>query len=90
MEVLLGYLLGLGTVAVLVRRGDQARNAVAWTARQVGAMSGKVGSAIDQAARLAREEYEKGRVAEGKNPLAEGLGSPDQANGAPAAQVSPH
>jgi hypothetical protein len=81
MEVLLGYLLGLGTMVAIARRGDTARNVVAWTARQVGALSGKVATSLDQASRLAREEYSRGREQQLGQPLAEGLESPADRNG---------
>jgi hypothetical protein len=81
MEVLLGYLLGLGTMVAIVRRGDTTRNVVAWTARQVGALSGKVASSLDEAARLAREEYTRGREAQIGQPLADGLENHADGNG---------
>ena len=74
MEVLLGYLLGIGTVVAIARRGDTARNAVAWTARHVGALSGKVSTALEHTARVARQEFEKGRVEDLHGPLSESLG----------------
>jgi len=68
MEVLLGYVLGLGTVIALAKRGSSAqggesgaRKAVAWTARQVGAISGRVATSLGETARAARAEYERGR-----------------------------
>jgi hypothetical protein len=81
MEVLVGYLLGLGTMVAIARRRDAARNVVAWTARQVGALSGKVATSLDEAARLAREEYARGRKEQVGQPLAEGLESPAGGNG---------
>jgi hypothetical protein len=68
MEVLLGYVLGLGTVFALAKRGSRskegrsvAEDAVAWTARQLGAMSAKVSSSLVETAKVARDEYERGR-----------------------------
>ena len=84
MEVFLGYLLGLGTVVAIARRGDTAKTAVAWTARQVGAFSGKVASSLEQAASVARAEYARGREEQLVQPLAEGLELPaEKANGQP-------
>jgi len=91
MEVLLGYLLGVGTVITIARRGDSARGAVAWTARHVGAFSSKVSAALDHTARIAREEYEKGRVDELRGPLSESLGGPSEGvNGVSNATRSRH
>jgi hypothetical protein len=73
MEVLLGYLLGIGTVALVAKRGDSAKNAVAWAARQVGALSGKVATSLDHTARVAREEYQRGREGHLGKPLGDGL-----------------
>src|SRR5262249_18434492 len=73
MEIILGYLLGLGTVVAIARRGDAARNAVAWTARHVGALSGKVASSLAETSRLAREEYARGREEQLGQPPADGL-----------------
>jgi hypothetical protein len=61
----LGYLLGLGTVFALVKRGKEARALVAWTARQAGFISGRVSGAIQDASQLARREYEKARLEQG-------------------------
>ncbi len=73
MEVLLGYLLGVGTFVAIAKRGAEARGAVAWTARQVGALSGRVAKSLEETAKVAREEYERGRVEQLEKPLAEGL-----------------
>jgi hypothetical protein len=85
MEVLLGYLLGLGTVVAVAKRGDNAKNAVAWTARQIGALSGKVASSLDRTAKTAREEYQRGREEHLGKPLGEGLDA-DRAHLSPARQ----
>jgi hypothetical protein len=68
MEVLLGYVLGLGTVLALAKRGSRAKegrspaqDAIAWTARQVGAMSARVSSSLGETARVARDAYARGR-----------------------------
>jgi hypothetical protein len=68
MEVLLGYVLGLSTVLALANRGARgkegrspAQEAIAWTARQAGAMSAKVSSSIGETARVARDAYARGR-----------------------------
>jgi hypothetical protein len=72
MEVLLAYLLGLGTVAALAKRKDTARDAVAWTARHAGALSGRVAKSLEDAARVARDEYQRGREEQLEKPLADG------------------
>jgi hypothetical protein len=72
MEVLLGYVLGLGTVLALAKRGESrggdkrgegglTQRGVAWTARQVGSMSAKVKSSLGDATRVMRDEYARGR-----------------------------
>ncbi len=91
MEVLLGYLLGIGTVVTIARRGSGTRSAVAWTARHVGALSAKVSHALDHAAQVAREEYEKGRVEVQESPLAEDVGGVvEPVNGAPSMTAVRH
>jgi hypothetical protein len=63
MEVaLLGYLLGIGTVYAFVKRKDEARSAVAWSARQAGFISARVATALTEASQIARDEFEKARV----------------------------
>jgi hypothetical protein len=63
---LLGYLLGIGTVFALVKRGDKARSAVAWSARQAGFISARVSTALNEASQLARTEFEKARLEQSK------------------------
>jgi hypothetical protein len=73
MEVLLAYLVGVGTVIAVAKQGERAKGAVAWTARHVGAISGRVAKSLEEAARTAREEYERGRQDQLGKPLSEGL-----------------
>jgi hypothetical protein len=61
---LLGYLLGLGTVYVVAKRGNKARSLVAWTARQAGFISGRVSGALTEATQVARDEFQKARLAQ--------------------------
>jgi hypothetical protein len=60
---LLGYLLGLGTVVAIAKRGNKTRALVAWTARQAGFVSGKVTKALTEASAVARDEYQRARLA---------------------------
>lgn len=82
---LLGYLLGLGTVVAIAKRGNKTRALVAWTARQAGFVSGKVTKALAEASRIARDEYQKARlansgegVAEASPPAAQGVGRDEE------------
>jgi hypothetical protein len=88
MEVLLGYLLGIGTVALVAKRGDSTKNAVAWAARQVGALSAKVATSLDRTASVAREEYQRSRDEHLGKPLADGLADPGGHLVAPAPKSS--
>jgi hypothetical protein len=76
MEVLLGYLLGIGTVVAVAKRGDSTRNAVAWAARHFGALSGKVSTSLDRAAKVARDEYQRSREDHLGKPLGDELVDP--------------
>jgi hypothetical protein len=63
MDVLAaGFALGVG-VTWLARRGrTQMREALAWTARQSGWISGRVSANLAEASRVAREQYASGRA----------------------------
>ncbi len=88
MEVLLGYLLGIGTVAAIARRGDTAKSAIAWAARQAGALSGKVAASLDRTAQVAREEYQRGREEQLERPPAPGLEVPVTAPSRPLTHLN--
>jgi hypothetical protein len=84
MEVLLGYVLGLGTIALFAKEAKQtgkggegrtvARDAVAWAARHVGAMSAKVAHSVSETGRIARDEYTRGREQQLAHGSVDGLG----------------
>jgi hypothetical protein len=59
--VVLAFVLGAGTV-VAVRHGRAvARKIVGFTAQNAGRITGQVRDSIEQARRVARAEYERGR-----------------------------
>jgi hypothetical protein len=66
MDVLAaGFVLGAGATWLAHRRRFRVRDAVAWTARQAGLISGQVSARVAEARRIAREQYETGRVIAG-------------------------
>lgn len=86
MEAFLGYLLGVGTVVAIAKRGKEAREVVAWTARQVGFVSGKVSAALKETSALARDEFERARRAQLGASETERAALVDAALGAPNSQ----
>jgi hypothetical protein len=63
MDVLVaGFVLGAGATWLARRRRRQVRDAIAWTARQSGWISGQVAAKMAEARRIAREQYEMGRA----------------------------
>lgn len=81
MDVLAaGFVLGVGATWLAHRRRLHVKDAVAWTARQAGLVSGQVSARIAEARRVAREQYEMGRVLAGAGAAEEGDPRPGSAD----------
>ena len=59
--IALGIAIGAGAVLALRNGRERAKKAVGWAARQAGWISGQVNVAVENAKRVAREEFSRGR-----------------------------
>jgi hypothetical protein len=59
--IALGIAIGAGAVLALKNGRERAKKAVGWAARHAGWISGQVNVAVENAKRVAREEFSRGR-----------------------------